>query len=194
MLDQVNIKSRGEAEADDSTAADDLAEHLRAHIETRIFDPLLAHGLQAVFRLRGILYDIEASRSNDLASHAQRQLTGFDSSPADVLRDVSRGLPGRTTSRLEDETICLGGIIGLDVTPFLEILVSESERNEETLEKVCAERMKRFLSRVKSFPSSILLWNTSRMAEYPWRWASCSFLDRYACVAMFSTDRAEVTD
>ncbi len=171
----------------------DLDSHLRAHVETRIHDPILAYGFDALYRFRGYRNWERGSRAADIAGGAHRQLQGLDSSPAELLRDASRGLPGRMTSRLEDETICLGGILGLDVTPLLEIFVEESERNEERVQEVCLARMKRFLATVRYLPSSVLFWETERMPDHPWRWASRSFLDSRACAAMFNTDMAECT-
>jgi hypothetical protein len=59
------------------------------------------------------------------------------------------------TSRLADETICLGGMIGLDVSPLLRIRIDERNREEE-VEKVCAKRMVIFLPMFKTLPRSIL--------------------------------------
>ncbi|KAH6665419.1 hypothetical protein B0J14DRAFT_550743 [Halenospora varia] len=114
-----------------------------------------------------------------------RQLKAFkDYSPSILLSDTARGLPGRTTSRLEDETICLGGIIGLDVAPLLRTRIKNETKRGEELESVCASRMKIFLSMIKIFPSSILFWESQRIRESPWKWAPLSFLDKRACVAM----------
>jgi len=181
------------AQADCISTNPDFDEEFRAHIETRIFDPVYSYGLESLWRLRGFLFDLVVSRVDDIAGGAKRQLKAFkDISPAFMLTDVSRGLPGRTTSRLEDETICLGGIIGLDVTPLLRVRIDERKREEE-VEKVCVERMKIFLSMVKTFPSSILFWEAKRIRDNSWGWAPLSFLDKRACAAMFNTEKAECT-
>jgi hypothetical protein len=173
------------AEADVISTNPDKDERFRTHIETRIFDPVYSYGLESLFRMRGFSFSAIVSRDEDLKGGAKRQLKAFkDYSPSIVLSDIARGLPGRTTSRLEDETICLGGIIGLDVSPLLRPRIKNETKREEELESVCTLRMKIFLSMIKTVPRSILFWESQRIRESPWRWAPLSFLDKRACVAM----------
>lgn len=173
------------AEAGVISTNPDKDDSFRTHIETRIFDPVYSYGLESLFRMRGFSFGAIVSRDEDLKGRAKRQLTAFkDHSPSIVLSDIARGLPGRNTSRLEDETICLGGIIGLDVSPLLGPRIKNETKREEELESVCTSRMKIFLSKIKTLPSSILFWESQRIRETPWKWAPLSFLDKRACVAM----------
>lgn len=140
-----------------------------------------------------MMFGVQVFRSEDLAGGTNRQLKAFrDTSPYILLLDAARGLRGRTTSKLEDETICLGGIIGFDVAPLLAIRNKEGNREEE-LERVCAARMKLLLSMVKIVPGIILFWESKRIRDSPWRWAPLSFLDKRAGVAMLAGDKAECT-
>lgn len=167
---------------------------IRKHIQSMnpILDPVYGHARQAAQALRGNLYSVMSSRENDSKAGEERQLTSFSSPPDIILMDASRGLPGRMTSKLEDETICLGGIIGLDVTPMLAIK-SPKDNNPVELLQAREERMKVFLSLVKRFAPSILFWESERLSTYPWRWAPLSFLDRRSCVHSYTDQRAELT-
>lgn len=168
-------------------------EAFRTHIEANVFEPVYSYGLEALLRLRGMFFEATVSRSQDLAGGANQQLTAFkDFSPSTILVDVCRGLRGRMTSRLEDETICLGGIIGLDVSPLLKVRIDEHRKTQD-VEAACVARMKIFLSMVNKLPSSILFWEADRIKDKAWKWAPLSFLDKRACVAMIGSDMAECT-
>ena len=126
--------------------------------------------------------------------------------PAHHLVDVIRGIRGRTTSRLEDETICLSVLLGLDVGRLMEIPVLHWKLKELlarlkdfviSMGKLCPhkksfqvfpviierllrrsheDRMKVFLSQFEFFPEAMLFWNTPRLQRKGWSWAPFSFL------------------
>lgn len=126
--------------------------------------------------------------------------------PAHHLIDVVRGVRGRTTSRLEDETICLSVLLGLDIGKVtsipvlhwrLKILLTRlsefvaclerffprrgffhvvSEIIQGVLRRAQEDRMKLFLSQFEFFPKAMLFWNTPRLQRRGWKWAPSSFL------------------
>lgn len=128
--------------------------------------------------------------------------------PAHHLIDVVRGIRGRTTSRLEDETICLSVLLGLDVGRVTKIPVLHwrwkdlfarlrefvvligrlfPRRNsfhvfadlvERLLRRSHENRMKVFLSQFEFFPKAMLFWNTPRLQRKGWCWAPFSFLNK----------------
>ena len=113
--------------------------------------------------------------------------------PAYRLIDVLRGIQGRTTSRLEDETICLSVLLGLHVGSVTKITVLHwkwkdllaklrefvgflgkvfprrnffrvsVDRIERLLRRSHGDRMKVFLSQLEFLPKAILFWNTPRL-------------------------------
>ena len=127
--------------------------------------------------------------------------------PSEQLINMCWGLRGRSTSRLEDETICLSALLGLDVARVQQISPLHWRLKESlikmrelllyihwiTLEPrariltVCIgkflrstleERMKIVLSQIEYFPKQMIFWNTPRLQLDGWRWAPSSFLHR----------------
>ncbi|KAI0846123.1 hypothetical protein F5Y00DRAFT_149433 [Daldinia vernicosa] len=78
------------------------------------------------------------------------------------------------TSRQEDETICIGGIIGLDVSRMLKFSVDKRKGAEQT-EQVCADRMQEFYLALKEMGSDVLFWNVPRLQDAGFSWAPRSF-------------------
>jgi hypothetical protein len=167
-----------------NAANPEVYDSLRTHIYVALLDPILVYGMDSLFRMRGMFYDFDIDRSKDALDGASRQITGFTSKPESLLQDVARGLLGRTTSRYEDETICLGGLIGLDVSPMLKFPVRD-QYNTKDVHHARVERMKTFLSLVKHFPTSILFWESPRLEDQGWRWAPLTFIHKKACASMF---------
>ena len=124
------------------------------------------------------------------------------------LVEVIRGIRGRTTSRLEDETICLSVLLGLDVRRVVSIpvlhwnfkdLLAKLRELVVFLGIICPyrkffhvfvdvierllrssqeDRMIVFLSQFVFFPAAMLFWNTRRLQRKGWRWAPFSFLPK----------------
>ena len=135
--------------------------------------------------------------------------------PAEQLIDVVRGLRGRTTSRLEDEIICLSVLLGLDVSRvtdipvlhwrwkllltaftdfllFLKALIRHrplfvvlANLVARLLRYAHEERLKVFLSQIEFFPKAMIFWNTPRLQRTGWRWAPFSFLRKDLDVGLF---------
>ena len=134
------------------------------------------------------------------------QATNKGLRPAHHLVDVVRGIRGRTTSRLEDETICLSVMLGLDVGRITEIPVLHwrwkdllarlrefvvflgtlfphqnvfhefADSVERVLRQSHEDRMEVFLSQFPFIPEALLFWNTPRLQRKRWYWAPVSFL------------------
>jgi hypothetical protein len=83
--------------------------------------------------------------------------------PGSTLYDFLPVLGTRTSSKPEDETLCLGGVLGLDITPLLDCRG--------------AERMKTFLSLVDTVPPDLIFAPGLKMSEAGYRWAPTSFMN-----------------
>lgn len=165
---------------------------LRRRISTTVLSPVLLYGIHSLICMRGDLYETSLDREKDAQDGQSRQLTGFRHPPDVVLRDVVRGLPTRTTSRVEDETLCLGGLIGLDITPLLAIPVDKHRRSQD-VNRTQLERMKVFLLMVQHLPASILFWRCPRMTDDCWQWAPLSFLHKKSSLSMLVNRHAVCT-
>jgi hypothetical protein len=129
---------------------------------------------------------------NNLFSRASRMLSPYHSEKAlqvlatrlpqrtllsHTLVDLSTALEYRTTSRAEDEPLCLGSILGLDVEKILD-------------QSTASERMQAWYSMLRELPADILFLNT------PWRltvpgylWAPASFLSHGKSLSALTADR-----
>lgn len=163
----------------ESISKDPESDQLRLNsiIQPLIRDPARAHAFGRAQSIRGFGFDFVMKRSEDLAQGTGRQLLGNQGSPSGLLASTVAGVRGRLTSWREDETICLGGIISLDVSPIAQFK-ADSDRGEEQVNRICEERLKIFLSAINTLPQSILFWSSKRLTTYPWRWAPASFLDK----------------
>lgn len=156
-------------------------------------DPATAHAVGRATFIRGFGFEYAMKRSEDLARGTARQLLGNQHSPSSQLASIVAGVRGRLTSWREDETICLGGLINMDVTDIARVRV-DSDRTEEQVSNVCEERMKTFLSAIQTFPESILFWSSTRLTTYPWRWAPASFLNADRNLPFVDFWKARCTD
>ena len=104
---------------------------LRTSINTTLLSPIVGHGAGSWYRLRGMTYSISLDRTSDFGHFTP------ENKPAHNFVDVVRGLQGRTTSRLEDEAVCLYELLGLDVGRVYTI-------------PVMPYQIKRFLSMINS--------------------------------------------
>jgi hypothetical protein len=89
----------------------DADEHYFEALRTQVFDSVTRHSLFAIQRVRGAGCQALLHAHRD-AGPGSSECSG---SAADSFSDVVRGFRGRTTSRLEDETICLGILTGVDL-------------------------------------------------------------------------------
>jgi hypothetical protein len=90
-------------------------EQLAADVRASNIDLVYEHGMIVIRKIRG--YSYRAMIDSELA------LTGSDIYPsAGLLTDICAGFRGRTTSRLEDETVCLGILLQIkDLKSVLDI-------------------------------------------------------------------------
>ncbi|RSL86526.1 hypothetical protein CEP51_002772 [Fusarium floridanum] len=105
--------------------------------------------------------------------------------------DAASGLRSRTTSRLDDETICLGAMLGLSLTKIVEIptmnwrlreLLDSVDGQKSTTplfrslgintrrytETCQVKRMEVLLSQITHLPLSIIFWNIPRLSKHSW--------------------------
>jgi hypothetical protein len=170
-------------------------EMLAALIRVWRIDSVDRYGLVMMRRIRGYGYgSLEGSGYQSANSIS-----------AGLLTDVCAGLRGRTTSRLEDETVCLGILLQvsnlealLDIPPvpwrWKQVLMAK--RPSGILSKCHQKRMKSLLSqimaaerttdrnnasslpeinRINALPQSLIFWNVARLEDPGWAWAPMSF-------------------
>lgn len=163
-------------------------EHLRSDIHAQLFCTATLHSTAPIFGVRGWGYEyvISSAKANE-----------YD--PASLFVDVCSGYRGRTTSRLEDETLCIGILVGadtseiqaikplywrlkellmdLDFGPFRRWFFERFGIDIRSWTRECHEkRMQVLLRQVKVFPAAVIFWNCPRMPFDGWRWAPYSLL------------------
>ncbi|RAQ99698.1 HET domain protein [Stemphylium lycopersici] len=171
-------------------------EHLATAIRVSRIDLVDNYGMNMMRRIRGYGFaSIEGSR-NVLVQ-------GTDQS-AGILMDVCAGIRGRTTSRLEDETVCLGILLQIpNLDAVLEIKplhwgwkqIMAAIGRGRIMSKCHENRMKALLSQIRqnssttyqetsvqkyeganALPQSLIFWNVPRLGYRGWAWAPLSFL------------------
>lgn len=168
-------------------------DELRSDIHGIIMSPIVSHCSEAWLRSRGYAYGLALNR-----------LSGSDhftlgSKPSHMFDDTARGLQGRTTSRIEDEPICLCALLGLDNTQVLNIPVPGPRKKrmlssisskprlaalchnigldaQAALSKCHDKRMKAALQLIDAFPPHVIFWNVPRLKMQGWRWAPSTLL------------------
>lgn len=92
-------------------------------------------------------------------------------------------ISGRTTTKLEDETVCMATLLRLDPADLQAISTSRAERKKMTKReaaiddaRVCDLRMKKFMCAVEFFEQRIIFNHLPRMTIDGFRWAPRSFL------------------
>ena len=177
----------------ESYEASILDDQLRSDIHATIISPIVAHCSEAWLRTRGFVnYNLLNRQSG--TDHFR-----VGSKPSAVFDDTARGLQGRTTSRIEDEPLCLGALLGLDNANILRIPVPSFRKKrllssvisrpwlaticrnvglnpQSALMKCHDDRMKAAFQLVDAFPPHIIFWNVPRLREKGWRWAPSTFL------------------
>ena len=168
-------------------------DELRSAIHATIMSPIVSHCSEAWLRSRGYAYGLALNRHTG-SGHFKP-----GSKPSHMFDDTARGLQGRTTSRLEDEPVCLCALLGLDVTRVLKIpvpgprqkriLSSLSSRSKvvtlchsmgvdvQAVSNRCHnDRMRVALEMIDAFPPRIIFWNVPRLKDQGWRWAPSTLL------------------
>ena len=80
-----------------------------------------------------------------------------------AIGSVATALARRMSSKVEDETLCIGPLLGLDITD----LVHEHPEH----------RMKKMLAKIGEFPQAIIFTLTPRLCDDGYRWAPKTFLN-----------------
>ncbi|KAJ3557304.1 hypothetical protein NPX13_g9955 [Xylaria arbuscula] len=133
------------------------------------------YGISALRRVGAIFRHEALGREEDLESGSSRQTKRFDE-PHKILFETAIGMAGRMTSRREDETICLGGIIGLDVSSILTVSINQAKRKEE-VDRVCALRMIKFFLALGRIGQAILFFRVPRLDQPGFHWAPTTFMN-----------------
>lgn len=167
--------------------------HTRTSINSALMSPIVGHGTEGWIRSRGYAYIVSLDRTSSPYHFASK------TQPSHLLAEVVRALQGRTTSRTEDEPICLCALLGLDVGKVSEIpllgrnskrvfahLASHNKLSalcqklgldvDSKLSKCHDQRMARALQLMNAFPPGIVFWNVPRLQQRGWRWAPSTFL------------------
>ena len=108
-----------------------------------------------------------------------------DMSYADLFPALIPVALNRMTTNFEDETVCLGTLMGMDIKPLLNIQskytkdelkeMTDAEKTAEDM-RVCDARMKAFLCRIRKLPSSLIFSELPRLSHDGFRWAPRSYL------------------
>lgn len=93
-----------------------------------------------------------------------------------AMRYLSATVAYRSTSRAEDETLCLAAITGLTPTQIGETYNENGHVN----------RMKKFWSLQPYLYTECLFWTGPRFEDFPWRWAPSTFLGQGGALFMGS--------
>ena len=181
------------------TELSDADEHMASDMYVSRIDPIRGYGMSVIASIRGMYYQV-------------RQEKGGTASAA-LLRDVCLGFRGRITSRLEDESVCLGILLGVkDLNPILDIdtipwrwsKILRAKGYHSLVSRCHKMRMKALLSqleanyvynptegnagrKVNAVPQAILFWNVPRLGELGWNWAPFSILHQSLEYSISST-------
>jgi hypothetical protein len=126
------------------------------------------------------LSHIKAEAFRYLAVIEADAIKQHDPSNYRLLCQATRPLRWRSTSRIEDETICIAGVLGLDVAGLVGL-------NH-------IERMKRLLGQMKYVPADILFLDKPRIQGVGFRWMPTTFLGMGNDAGMSIAQAAEPTN
>ncbi|KAI9740183.1 MAG: hypothetical protein M1834_004761 [Cirrosporium novae-zelandiae] len=135
---------------------------LHSRLGEQLWNSLVTLETEIFHEIRGDYFNRSSSSDNYHQSGQRAALSQFHT-PARILEVVARALPRRTTSHIEDETICISSLIGLNVSPLFETADLEA-------------RMKKFWQGLGEIPSNIIFYRLPRMPYDGWRWAPRTFL------------------
>lgn len=189
-----------------------LDEELRNNIYAiTTMSPIIAHSGDAWVRSRGLYYTVALNRS----ASSGHFIAG--TKPSVLLGDIALGLQGRTTSRIEDEPVCLCALLGLDNTKVLQIPVPgpkekrilSSINSRPTIAGLCRgmgfnasgrssrcheQRMRTALELLDTFPPGVVFWNVPRLRQPGWRWAPSTLLGQNTDTSSLVTARSARRD
>ncbi|KAI1452186.1 hypothetical protein F4805DRAFT_448381 [Annulohypoxylon moriforme] len=177
---------------------DDNDDMTRVDIEVTNICPVTKHAFNSIASMRGKLAGLVFEQLSDMPDIKS---TRKGNSVSRLFEEISSGFRSRTTSWLDDETVCVGALLGVDLAKIQEVqpmewwwrkrldridcrkspyllvrrLGLEFGRWTEACQR---ERMKIFLTEVQEFPLSIIFWNAPRLGTEQWTWASRSFMHR----------------
>lgn len=175
---------------------DDNDEHVLADLEM-VYCPVKLHAYNSIASTRGGLLALEVDEDT-IPNLAVTEPTGIT---ARIFYEVCTGLRARTTSRMDDETVCIGSLLGVDLPRILDIKsmdwrlrdflnsidsqrathrwVARLGMNTRRLsDKSHRERMRELLAQIRIFPVGIVFWNAPRLTYDKWKWAPYSLLYR----------------
>lgn len=92
-----------------------------------------------------------------------------EDSRANLFKTLTQSLGYRSTSKIDDELLCVASVIGLDVKPYSDV---EAKSSEATAEK----RMVKFLREIGRFRQGIIFHSFRRLKTPGYRWAPASML------------------
>lgn len=108
---------------------------------------------------------------------------------ATLYKTLIQSLGYRSTSKIDDEILCVASVIGLDVGPFFEVHAKTAAVRAE-------KRMVKFLGEISGFRQGIIF-NTYRRLKTPgYRWAPASMLGhRFSGMGDFeNSEMTKITD
>lgn len=177
---------------------DDDDDMIRADLESRNFCPVMKHAYNSIASVRGKLAGLIFEQLSDMPDIREMR---EGNTIARLFEEIAGGCRARTTSWLEDETICVGALLGVDLARIQEIQPMDwwwrkrldrldSQKSPYPLarklgisftrwtEACQRQRMKTFLAQVQDFPLSIIFWNAPRLGSKDWTWAPRTLLYR----------------
>lgn len=182
-----------EAELDTKETSAD--EDLRNQIFVYMPSPVAGHSVAAINRIRGWGYShLSDTRSkNDSTGCIQ----GYG--PCGLFLDVCKGFRGRTTSRTEDETICLSLLLQTEMKDLLAIKPIPWKQKDflvhldswryirsvlsmfgvdiqKWVQSCHEERTKLLYRQMGKDPTPVIFWNSPRLQCDGWKWAPRSIL------------------
>lgn len=124
--------------------------------------------------------------------------TPSDLSYADLFPALILVAVNRMTTNFEDETICLGTLMRMDIEPLLNTQskytkdelkeMTDAEKTAEDM-RVCDARMETFICRIRKFPSSLIFSELPRLSHDGFRWAPRSYLGQSGIISSKNTER-----
>ncbi|KAI5837084.1 hypothetical protein DFP73DRAFT_569367 [Morchella snyderi] len=111
-----------------------------------------------------VLMDLAIELHRLIQTRLYSSLTSDYYSAELCLGDVSRALKFRTSSRLEDETLAISGLLNIDAFELVNL---------------CPERrMETFLLRIQKLPANVIFISGAKLRRPGFRWASASLMQR----------------
>ena len=175
----------------------DEDERLQLELRNTLVCPVIIHAVNTVHRIQGWSnsYALANNDGGDL-SYAVQDLT-----PSRLFLETCSGFRARTTSRIEDETICLAILLRANLSEVQKIPTMNWRTKERLLrfsskplltafprflgldartrlQRCHEERMKVLLRQIKEFPISVIFWEAPRLRYDGWRWAPYSVMHR----------------